>query len=387
VSDSWPNTDSVQPAAAFRSGTEYLGHQLFGDGDCVVLVEPETVRSLREAAEQAAPAETGGLLYGRTGSDENGHYVLVSGFVQVSRDVSRPGGFNFLPGDTHQLRDRADHEIADEVGWWHSHTQPSPYTPVDLGIQGRFDWPDSVGLLVFAAGLQWAAAYLGPSAVDLGHPVELTEDERPALLAGEPGTVGTVSRLTGPLPQLPARAGRPPGPPDGRPPWLPRVRTVLIGVGVILAAVLVMAVIDLAGHVGPPHPYTPAGKSSSASPPVQASTPTVVPTTPTAVATTPAPPPATSASASSPAPSGVPTLAGSYCEEDEFAAEPGVYSCFANVQPPAWSSEVTWVSGNDKFLGSGIQVTIRSHRSETVYVIVGPISRPLAREPVSLSPN
>jgi hypothetical protein len=145
---------------------------MFGGGDGAVLVEPGVARDLRRAAELQAPHETGGLLYGQVWRDGEGRYVLVDGFVQAGPDAGKTGEFSLSPMGTQLLRETAARSFpaADEIGWWHTHRVPSPYSDTDLAMQRAFQQPTSVGLLVFASGAPWATAYLGPDGRALGQP-------------------------------------------------------------------------------------------------------------------------------------------------------------------------------------------------------------------------
>jgi hypothetical protein len=156
----------------FRARAAYVGHEMFGGGDGTVLVMPGVARDLRRAAELQTPHETGGLLYGQVWRDGEGRYVLVDGFVQAGPDAGRTGEFNLSPMGTQLLRETAARSFpaADEVGWWHTHHAPSPYSETDFTMQRAFQQPTSVGLLVFAGGTPWAIAYVGPDGRALGQP-------------------------------------------------------------------------------------------------------------------------------------------------------------------------------------------------------------------------
>jgi proteasome lid subunit RPN8/RPN11 len=163
--------ENVHRAAPFRTRTAFAGYQAFGEGNWAVLVEPQTAEGLRDAAYEAYPKETGGLLCGRTLRDHDGQYVLVSGFVQAGPGAGRSAAFEISPQQTAELREEAHraYPTGDVVGWWHSHPAHSSYSQTDLGTQAIFTQPDSVGLLVFARGEPWAMAYMGPEARKLGY--------------------------------------------------------------------------------------------------------------------------------------------------------------------------------------------------------------------------
>src|SRR5690348_17978844 len=78
---------------SFRPRGTYAGHRAFGSGDGAVLVEPGLVHQLRSAAELATHEQrcTGGLLFGRRWADDQGAYLVVSGFVEAGPDASSGG--------------------------------------------------------------------------------------------------------------------------------------------------------------------------------------------------------------------------------------------------------------------------------------------------------
>jgi proteasome lid subunit RPN8/RPN11 len=234
--------ESIRQAAPFRARAAFGGYQAFGDGNGAVLVEPATAQSLREAAENAFPKETGGLLSGRTLRDSDGPYVLVSGFVQAGPGAGRSAAFEISPQETALLREEAHraHPTADVVGWWHSHLGPSSYSQTDFNTQAIFTQPDSVGLLVFARDKPWAAAYMGPEARKLGYPaaMRVPGPDRPA----ENGQVAVDPPPDQPVLSIPG----PPAP--GNDPWPSPSRSqglvrLLILMGAVLILILILAVV------------------------------------------------------------------------------------------------------------------------------------------------
>jgi proteasome lid subunit RPN8/RPN11 len=165
--------EGIHQAVPFRPRAAFDGYCLFGGGDSAVLVAPATVQALRSAARNARPLETGGLLSGRALRDADGHYVVVSGFVEAEPGSGRAAAFEISPQATARLREESSRAspTADVVGWWHSHLRPSPYSQTDLTTQSIWRQLDSVGLLVFADGEPWAAAHMGPDARKLGCPI------------------------------------------------------------------------------------------------------------------------------------------------------------------------------------------------------------------------
>lgn len=199
-------------APPFRPRSAYVGHEVFGYGDGAVLVEPEIARDLRSAAESATQERriAGGLLYGRHWTDDEGGYLVVDGFLeggpgedrgdQIFRD-SRDT-FTLSAADLRLLREDATrmYSGALEVGWWRSLPAAGGFGSRDFVTQRELAGPGGVGLLVFASGLDWGTAYLGPDGQAAGPAGSLVPVPR---LAPEtdppPGTVspGTVPPGTG----------------------------------------------------------------------------------------------------------------------------------------------------------------------------------------------
>lgn len=158
----------VRPRSAF------VAHEVFGQGDGAVLVEPEAARDLRTAAEFASRERqiTGGLLYGRRWADDEGQYLVVDGFLETvpgeNRDdrISRDGrdSFALSEADLRLLREEAArlYSAAVEVGWWRSLPGPGEFGALDFESQRGLVGPGGAGLLVFGSGLDWGTAYLGP---------------------------------------------------------------------------------------------------------------------------------------------------------------------------------------------------------------------------------
>jgi proteasome lid subunit RPN8/RPN11 len=153
-----------------RSRSVFAGSAAFwSDKSPAVLVAPMVVEQLRAAARKASPDEVGGLLVGRCFRDEDGPYVVTLGFVQALASDGVPGSITLSAERTSELRKQAaqQHPSMDVVGWWHSHLAPSGFSSTDRQSQRLWSQPMHVGLLVFAAGVPWAHAYLGPNAVEL----------------------------------------------------------------------------------------------------------------------------------------------------------------------------------------------------------------------------
>jgi proteasome lid subunit RPN8/RPN11 len=148
----------------FRARTLHAGYVIFQAEGLNVYVSPEVASAMRERAQAASPRETGGLLAGRILRDGRGHYVVVTGMVSGPSAAGDFGSFNLSPDETAQLRRTlAEHyPSADVIGWWHSHSVPSRYSPTDRSNQAIWTDPHHIGLLVFAQGRPWASLYVGP---------------------------------------------------------------------------------------------------------------------------------------------------------------------------------------------------------------------------------
>ncbi len=161
---------SLQPRSA------YVGHEAFGHGDGAVLVQPRVTRNLRLAAEFASQEGriTGGLLYGRWYADEQGAYLVVSGYLEAGPGenrgdrISRDGHseFTLTDPDLRLLRRdaRRTYTTSVEAGWWRSRPAAGKFGPRDFETQRALVGPGGAGLLVFGSGPDWGTAYLGPDA-------------------------------------------------------------------------------------------------------------------------------------------------------------------------------------------------------------------------------
>jgi hypothetical protein len=195
----------------FRPRGAYVGHEVFGQGDGAVLVDPEVARDLRSAAESASRERriAGGLLYGRVLADDEGNYLVVDGFIEAGPGenpgdrVSREGRDSFTLSDTDLglLREDAArmYPAALEVGWWRTLAGPGAFGPPDFATQRELVGPGGVGLLVFGSGLDWGTAYLGPDGQVPGSarsfiPVPRPAPEAPLAPAREFGQVPGTGR-------------------------------------------------------------------------------------------------------------------------------------------------------------------------------------------------
>jgi len=214
-----------EPALPFRPRSAYVGHEVFGHGDGAVLVEPEVARDLRSAAEFASRERriTGGLLYGRNWTDDEGTYLVVDGFLEAGPGenrgdrVARDGrdSFALSAADLRLLRADAArmYAAAVEVGWWRTLAGTGEFGPRDFTTQGELVGPGGVGLLVFGSGLDWGTAYLGPGGQVPGSARSFIPVPRPA-----PDAPPVPRRELGPAPAAPA-----PSAPAGTAPSAPVV--------------------------------------------------------------------------------------------------------------------------------------------------------------------
>src|SRR3984957_6830198 len=182
--------------APVRPRSAYARHEAFGAGDGAVLVDQQAPRALRRSAEAATQEGqiAGGLLYGRCFADEQGTYLVISGYLEAGPGenrgdlISRDGTGQFtLSGPDLRLprRDAARvYSASAEAGWWRSLPAAGEFGSRDYETQRALVGPRGAGLLVFGAGLDWGTAYVGPGALPpstarLAHP--------PPRLASLPG--------------------------------------------------------------------------------------------------------------------------------------------------------------------------------------------------------
>ena len=175
----------TEDGAAFQPGTEearvpfrprgtYAGYRAFGSGNGAVLIDPKVTRELRTAAEFATAERriTGGLLYGRGWADEQGVYLVISGYEEAgpgenSDDRVAADGydrFTLSAADLRLLREDASRMYSGDVeaGWWRSLAGLGEFGPQDFETQAELVGPGGVGLLVYGSSVHWGTAYLGP---------------------------------------------------------------------------------------------------------------------------------------------------------------------------------------------------------------------------------
>jgi hypothetical protein len=154
----------------FRSRAEFAGYKAFGSGHGAVLMDVETERRLRSAAESATQRRraAGGLLFGHGWTDDQGGYLVIGGFLEAGPEGSSgdrgPGQFTLPEAGLRALRADAArlYPASLEVGWWRTLAALGEFTPRDFRTQAELAGPDGVGLLVFGSGPHWGTAYLGP---------------------------------------------------------------------------------------------------------------------------------------------------------------------------------------------------------------------------------
>ena len=157
----------------FKPRSTYDGHEVIGQGDGAVLVDPVIARDLRSAAESATQEGRlgGGLLYGRGWTDDDGSYLVIDGFreadsvepAQTSHD-GRPS-FTLSTTDLRLLRQESARmpTLSIEMGWWRTLPAPGAFEAGDFLTQRELVQPGGIGLLVFGSGADWGIVYHGPA--------------------------------------------------------------------------------------------------------------------------------------------------------------------------------------------------------------------------------
>jgi hypothetical protein len=224
-----------------RPRTAYIGFRAFGGGDGAVLLAPGVVRRLRTAAEFATDEGriVGGLLYGRHWADDQGSYLVVTGFLEAGPGENPGRGgpgddFTLSQADLRLLREDADrmYSASVEVGWWRTLEQLGEFGPGDFLTQQDLAGPDGVGLLVYGSGPHWGTAYLGADGDAPDSAGTLVETGGWPVVKTVPGpgadfgAGGSTTVATGPQPRAPfaiaslAQAQRPAAgtvPPEAEP--------------------------------------------------------------------------------------------------------------------------------------------------------------------------
>lgn len=140
-----------------------------GADDFELLVTQSATDQLRVGTQQRAPNEAFGFLLGRQFRDERGAYTLVVGVAYADELSAGVAHVRLTPEESAAVRKRGEEAFpaADVVGWTHSHSHPSGYSPTDEREQATWSNPADVGLLTFMTGTPWARAYRGPGGLPL----------------------------------------------------------------------------------------------------------------------------------------------------------------------------------------------------------------------------
>jgi proteasome lid subunit RPN8/RPN11 len=188
-----------------------------------VFVHERVLGQLAEAALDAFPNETIGVLLGRPCRDEQGTYAMVeAGLTAGSQEHEGTGGMvRISAGGRSLLHRRAAllYPVLEPVGWWHSHPHGPPwYSSVDLDEQATYPKPYHVGIVVAVRGYDAGGGtrrdedafgvYVGPEGVRL-HPRE--KESAPPL---QPSRTTLPPAVRPSLPHEQAAAG----PLEARPP-------------------------------------------------------------------------------------------------------------------------------------------------------------------------
>ncbi len=214
-------------AVPLRPRGAYVGYRAFATGGDAVLLAPGTARQLRAAAEFATRdgRVAGGLLYGTAGSDDEGDYLVVSGYLEAAPDedpgrqpaAASPDEFVLSQADLRALRDHAArmYPAVTEVGWWRSLGELGDFGPGDYLTQRELVGPDGVGLLVYGSGAHWGTAYLGPDgdAPELAGTLVAADETAPDDFIGGQAPAGagaTGSAASQPGPPTTPRPAAPP---------------------------------------------------------------------------------------------------------------------------------------------------------------------------------
>jgi hypothetical protein len=231
-------TDEPVP---FRPRSTYAGYKAFGS-DAGVLVRPEITREMRTAAEFATQERraTGGLLFGREWVDNEGAYLVITGFIEAGPGedggdrLSPDSAADFTLSEAGLRLLRADagrmYPASLEVGWWRTLAAFGDFGPRDFATQAALVGPNGVGLLVYGSGDRWGTAYLGPDGqapdpgpdpdrgpelVDISAGEHIRDESQPSadpLTPPDVLTTGASSRIT----EILTPAAVPPGTPVPR---------------------------------------------------------------------------------------------------------------------------------------------------------------------------
>jgi hypothetical protein len=185
----------------FRPRGEYAGYRAFGSGDGAVLIDPRVTRALRSAAESATQERriTGGLVFGSGWADEQGAYLVITGYLEAGPGENRgdriasdgTDRFTLSDADLRLLREDGDrmYPASFEAGWWRSLATLGEFGPQDFETQAELVGPGGVGLLVYGSSPHWGTAYLGPNS--------LAPDSAGTLVAPQDAGAGAPAAVPG----------------------------------------------------------------------------------------------------------------------------------------------------------------------------------------------
>jgi hypothetical protein len=199
----WSDRDTL-----VRSGMTQFGPDK--EDGFVVMVTPQAVRDLREGTSRYAPKEAFGILMGRAFEDGKGVFTVVDGAVYANHLKASTGHVKLTAEEMGLLRQEARrrYPIADYIGWTHSHSFVSQYSPTDKEEQSTWTEGHNVGILTFMGGSAWAVAYRGPNSRYLPPSVA----EKSSLFKG----LGQQAPLPPPNQQRPNDPNKEKQPPSGK---------------------------------------------------------------------------------------------------------------------------------------------------------------------------
>jgi proteasome lid subunit RPN8/RPN11 len=192
-----------------RTGN-WLVHR--ADDGRTVLLDPSVLATAYRVEQEHAPAETGGLLFGRAFVDSEGPYVVVSYAIPPRRGevIGAVSTVKITAAGAGAMTERAQAQRfeADVVGWYHTHPSFAAYfSTVDEAEQSTWASALAVGLVVAGVARRddRHKVYVGPESTRTR--LQPRADRQPAIEAAP-------ASFPDPLP------GRTPAPPAALPPRL-----------------------------------------------------------------------------------------------------------------------------------------------------------------------
>lgn len=181
------------PVRSRPQNGRWLVHR--ADGGRTVLLSPSVLSTAYSVEEEHAPAETGGLLFGRAFVDSEGPYVVVSSATppRSGEVIGAVSTVRITAAGASAMTERAQARCfeTDVVGWYHTHPSFDAYfSSIDETEQRSWASALAVGLVV--AGVSRAddryKVYVGPDSA----PTRLERSvqrhaEMDAALASPPG--------------------------------------------------------------------------------------------------------------------------------------------------------------------------------------------------------